>query len=57
MRRKQAFETDAQCAWIDEDGTRCDRLGEELDHVVPSIAAVRNTRLTTCSFSAASTTG
>ncbi len=35
MRRKQAFERDPQCAWVFEDGTRCDRLGEELDHVVP----------------------
>jgi 5-methylcytosine-specific restriction endonuclease McrA len=35
MRRKQAFGSDPQCAWVLNDGTRCQRLGEELDHVVP----------------------
>jgi 5-methylcytosine-specific restriction endonuclease McrA len=35
MRRKQAFERDPFCAWRFEDGTRCQRLGEELDHIVP----------------------
>jgi 5-methylcytosine-specific restriction endonuclease McrA len=35
MRRKQAFESDPFCAWRFKDGTRCQRLGEELDHVVP----------------------
>ncbi len=35
MRRKQAFERDPLCAWRFEDGTRCKRLGQELDHVVP----------------------
>jgi 5-methylcytosine-specific restriction enzyme A len=35
MRRKQAFERDPFCAWRFKDDTRCERLGEELDHVVP----------------------
>ena len=35
MRRKQAFGRDPFCAWVFQDGTRCQRLGEELDHVVP----------------------
>ena len=35
MRRKQAFESDPRCAWVFNDGTRCDRIGEELDHIVP----------------------
>ncbi len=35
MRRKQAFERDPFCAWRFEDGARCQRLGEELDHIVP----------------------
>ncbi len=35
MRRKQAFERDPICAWRFEDGTRCQRLAEELDHIVP----------------------
>ena len=35
MRRKQAFERDPVCAWRFEDGARCDRLGQELDHIVP----------------------
>jgi len=30
----QAFESDPRCAWA-EDGVRCERIGEELDHVVP----------------------
>jgi 5-methylcytosine-specific restriction endonuclease McrA len=34
MRRKQAFERDPICAWRFEDGTRCARIGEELDHIV-----------------------
>jgi 5-methylcytosine-specific restriction endonuclease McrA len=34
MRRKQAFERDPRCAWV-EDGARCERIGQELDHVVP----------------------
>jgi 5-methylcytosine-specific restriction endonuclease McrA len=34
MRRKQAFERDPRCAWV-EDGVRCERIGEELDHIVP----------------------
>ena len=35
MRRMQAFDRDPICAWRFEDGTRCQRLGEELDHIVP----------------------
>lgn len=35
MRQKQAFERDPFCSWRLEDGTRCQRLGEELDHIVP----------------------
>ena len=35
MRRKQAIERDPFCAWTFRDGSRCQRLGEELDHVVP----------------------
>jgi 5-methylcytosine-specific restriction endonuclease McrA len=31
----QAFERDPFCAWVLRDGSRCPRLGEELDHVVP----------------------
>ena len=34
-RRKQAFESDPRCAWGFEDGTRCERLGAKLDHIVP----------------------
>ena len=34
MRRKQAIERDPFCSGV-EDGVRCDRLGEELDHIVP----------------------
>jgi hypothetical protein len=32
MRQKQAFESDPQCAWVLNDGTRCQRLGEERPH-------------------------
>jgi 5-methylcytosine-specific restriction endonuclease McrA len=34
MRRTQAFERDPFCAWRLKDGTRCQRLGAELDHIL-----------------------
>jgi hypothetical protein len=55
MRRKQAFERDAICAWRFKDGTRCQRLGEELDHVVPLDAGGDAYRRATSSSSVLST--
>jgi 5-methylcytosine-specific restriction endonuclease McrA len=34
-RREHVFTADPFCSWIDENGERCPRLAEELDHIKP----------------------